>query len=163
MKQNDFYDLETMLYEARQKLDRQFKSVAVLREHGKTVFASSSVIVSLFAALKTTNIPKEKIEIYVTFWILIAVLYILLTIAGLKTIFPREILGAIKPTWDEYKKAYRRKSKEDILLMQISSYLNVIEKNQDVVNQQEKWSMIISYIFPVLVICVVILGFVQVF
>ncbi len=162
MAQNNLYDLETMLDEARQKLDRQFKSVAVFREHAKVIFGASSVIVSLFSVLKTTNIPSDKIEIYITFWILIALFYIALTFAEIKTIFPKEIQGPIEATWKTYKDAYRGKTKEDVLLMQISAYLNVIKKNQDVVNSQEIWSLLISILFPILVVLIIILGFIQI-
>jgi hypothetical protein len=143
MEQNNLYDLETMLNEAKAKLERQFKSISTFRDHAKTIFSASSVIVALFSVLKTTNIPQERVVIYVVGWVLIALLYISLTIAEIKTIFPKEILGPIEATWKEYEKAFYGKEKEDILLQQITNYLNVIGMNQEVVNKQKKWSLAI--------------------
>ncbi len=162
MKPQDDYHLTTMLDEARIKLNRQFTSIAVFRDHAKTVFGASSIIVSLFSTLKIDNNPQDKIGIYVVLWLLIAICYLVLTFMGIKAIFPKEIFGATEATWENYKETYFGKTKEDVLLQQISNYLDVIGENQKVVIDQEKWSKKISIIFPVLVILIVILGFVQI-
>ena len=163
MAQNDLYDFTTMLDEAQRKLDRQFESVRVLRDHAKIVFGASSVIVSLFAVLKTANISQDRICIYTTVLIAIAVLYICLTITGTMAIFPETITGPIKAKYDEYEKAYEGKTKKKILLQQISNYLNVIDENEEKIIKQRRWSFAVSCLLPLIVVLIIILGLIPIF
>jgi hypothetical protein len=60
------YDFTTMLEEAQDELKRQFASMSSLREHGKIILGSSSVIVSLFTLFRisSTRIDSDFLLLY---------------------------------------------------------------------------------------------------
>ncbi len=72
---NDDYDFSIMLEEAQNYYNAQIRSLDVLRDHGKTVLGSSSVVVTLFAVFGTSIEMGKDISEYAIILLVIGIMY----------------------------------------------------------------------------------------
>lgn len=149
-------DFTTMFSEAQKKLDRQFRSMDILREHAKIVLGTSAIIVSLFSTLKIANttIKHEHFFVYAILVGLIALVYGILVVFNIKAISPETLNHAVKPDWDTYIETYLGKSEREILRIQVSAYLNAVSENEKVILNQRDLSKKINILLSLVVILI---------
>lgn len=163
IKNNSNYDFTTMLDEAQSKLERQFASMKSLREHGKLILGSSSIIVSLFTLFKisSTYVKTEFIFCYLLLVGFMALSYCLLMYFSVKATLPYPLEHALEPTWKTYVEAFKDENDRTILERRVFAYLKAINNNETMllqyygVSKKLNWYMtmvIISIIFTALFI-----------
>jgi len=156
LRKNDNYDFTTMLEEAQKYYDAQIRSFDVLRDHGKTVLGTASVLVSLFAIFGTTNLSNQNSIFYALIIASIAVLYGWLMFKSLLASIPKNIHYPIDATEQEYAKAYLNKNKKDIIKQRIANYLNIIEKNEKFLAERRAWAILITAQLAIIVILILV-------
>ena len=156
----DDYDFTTMLEEAQLKLDRQFASMGVLRDHGKLILGSSSIIVSLFTLFKiaSTQIKPEFLFCYLLLIVLMAISYCLLMFFSIKTVLPYPLEHAIDPTWETYVEAFKDEVKRTILERRVYAYLTAIKNNEHTLVEQYKISKKLNWLMTMLVIIIIVVA-----
>lgn len=165
VKKTPNYDFTVMLDEAQDKLKRQFASMNALREHGKLMLGSSSVIVSLFTLFKisSTHIKTDFTLIYIILIAFMALFYFLLIYFSISATLPNSLEHAILPTWKYYTDIFIDKTDREILENRVYLYLCAIENNESKLENQYKISKNINECMIALVATVLFVAFLMPF
>jgi len=161
------YDFTTMLEEAQDKLKRQFASMSSLREHGKIILGSSSIIVSLFTLFRisSTRINPDFIILYFFIIGFMALSYSLLMYFSIQAILPYPLEHAIEPKWETYVDLFKNESERDILERRVYAYLTAIKNNDGTLIKQYEISKKLNWHMTILVLAIiavaVIIPFIQ--
>ncbi|MBL8078327.1 MAG: hypothetical protein JNM55_10235 [Anaerolineales bacterium] len=159
------YDFTVMLEEAQDKLKRQFASMNTMREHGKVILGSSSIIVSLFALFKisTYQIKTDFISLYFILIGLMAFFYFLLIYFSITATLPNSLKHAILPTWEYYTEIFKDQSDRAILENRVYLYLNAIKENESKLENQYEISKNLNRYMILLVATVLLVAFLMPF
>jgi len=153
-------DIETMIYEAREKMRRQGESIEAVGVNAKTLFSSSSIIIGLLGVVQLSqyfqDVFKERCSGIITGVIIF--LYIFLVIISLIVLSPKNYLGPIELSYTVLCDAFYGKTEREILEMQLSAYLNVIDKNEPGIKRRRFMTIIQSIIFALIVVLVIVAG-----
>lgn len=151
------YDFTTMLEEAQDKLKRQFAAMSSLREHGKIILGSSSVIVSLFTLFRisTTTINSKFLLLYFLIIGFMALSYSLLMYFSIKAILPYPLEHAIEPKWETYVDLFKNESERDILERRVYAYLTAIKNNESTLLKQYEISKKLNWHMTILVLAII--------
>lgn len=124
-------DLRVMLSEAKQSYAYQYDSFDVLKGQASTALGASSLIVSLVGLLQIfRQASLDLTAVQVVLIVILALLYLWQFITSMAAIGPLEIATPIKPEWDVMSEYYRGATGDELLKLQLSSYLNAIQKNE---------------------------------
>ena len=154
------YDFTTMLEEAQSKLERQYASMKTLREHGKLLLGSSSVIVSLFTLFKitSTQIKQDYMIYYLLIIGIMAISYVLLMCFSIMATLPYPLIHAIDPTWETYVQAFKDETPRVILERRVYAYLKAIEHNEKTLIKQYEISKKLNVYMIVVVVAIIVLA-----
>jgi hypothetical protein len=155
------YDFMTMLEEAQDKLTRQFASMSALREHGKLILGSSSVIVSLFSLFKisSTSVKPEFTLAYTLLIFLMALFYFLLMYFSMKSVLPYPLEHAIDPTWETYATEFKEETDRTILEKRVYAYLAAIKNNESTLIKQYEISKKLNWYMTALILTIIVVAF----
>jgi len=155
--ENVNFSLSTMISEAQNQLERQFKSSSVLRDHAKTIIGVSSVVVSFFATFKIfDNAAIKSNTVLVIVFSFIALIYGILMVLAIRAASPFALNAPIKPDLKNYVEAYADKDEKTIIANQINLYLRAIQENEPVIKRQAILSNIVDYLLCGVVVLVIL-------
>lgn len=151
------YDFTTMLEEAQDKLKRQFAAMSSLREHGKIILGSSSIIVSLFTLFRisVTHINPDFMFLYFSIVGFMALSYSLLMYFSIKATLPYPLEHAIEPKWETYVDLFKNESERDILEIRVYAYLTAIKNNESTIIKQYEISKKLNWHMTILVLSII--------
>lgn len=156
-------DFEAMLEEAQNYFNAQIRTFDVFRDHGKTVLGASSVVVSLFAVFGTSVVIGKNVFEYALIVIVIAIMYGWLMFNCLLASIPKTFNYPIKSSEQVYAKAFLNKSKKDIVKQRLANYLNVIEKNEVLIQERREKAILITAQLTLIVIFILAISLLQLF
>lgn len=157
----DNLDYKAMLEEAQSYYNSQIRSFDVLRDHAKTILGVASVLVSIFATFGKLSNSISQSGYYGIIIISIVIIYIWLIIKSLVGVIPRRIHYPIFPEYEEYKKAFLGKDEKDIIKQKLSNYLNIIPKNEMIIQERRSLEKLITIQLAIIVVLILISTFVQ--
>jgi hypothetical protein len=141
--------------EMKYRLEEQHKGISAIKSFTQISLGSASVVLGLIGALRVQIVGFDP-EISGKFHtiLLIAVgLYFIQLITSLYILIPLKIFGPFTADWNHlYSGLVSRDNEIDILRQRLSNYLNVINKNQPIVDSRA----VVAIIPP---ICLVIILF----
>jgi uncharacterized membrane protein len=154
-----------MLEEAKLKLERQFKSMEILRDHGKLILGSSSIFISLFTIFKITSyqIKPDFLILYFTFIVAMAFLYCRLIYFSIEVALPYPLQHAIKPTWEEYASAFKDEKERTIFERLVHQYLLAIGNNEEKLKEKYKIARKLTWCMVALLIIIILIAIVAPF
>jgi hypothetical protein len=155
------YDFTVMLEEAQDKLKRQFASMNSMREHGKLMLGSSSVVVSLFTLFKVSSVHiKENFVLF--YFILVALMaffYFLLVYFSIKATLPNSLEHGVHPSWEYYTEQFMNQTDRLILERRTYLYLSAIKNNEVKLEDQYEISKNINRCMMFLVATILLFAF----
>jgi len=155
------FDVKAMVHEASENYKRQGDSIESIKTHARTVFSSSSIIISLLSLFQILSKTPKGYNVNVSYGRIIAVivvLYVSLVVISLLVLSPLLFHGPIKMDWGVITETFKEKSERDVLLMQLSAYINAFEKNKLIIKNQRLMIIIQSIIFALIVLFVLLAG-----
>jgi hypothetical protein len=159
------YDFTIMFEEAQDKLKRQFASMNVMREHGKLMLGSSSIVVSLFTLFKisSAHIKENFVLLYFFLVALMALFYFLVVYFSIKATLPNSLEHGIEATWEYYTEQFMNQTDNLILQRRTYLYLEAIKNNQPMLESQYEVSKNINWYMVALVATVLFFAFIMPF
>lgn len=156
---NSNYDFTIMIDEAKQKINRQFSSMDILRNHGKLILGSSSIFISLFTLFKITSykIKPEYLWLYIILIAITAFLYCQLVYYSIKVALPVPLEHALKPTWETYAKAIKNEEERTILERLAHQYLVAIGHNEKTIADHYKLAKDLTWRMTALIIIILLI------
>jgi hypothetical protein len=156
---NKNFDVKIVLEEVKAGYQRQEESMDVFKKHARTLFSASSIILTLLGVMQIFSLPAEVFKgLYGGIIAGILILYILLVGISLIVNFPIQFLGPIELNWDVLSHGFMEKKERDVILMQISCYLNVIDLNRKSIKTRYKLILTQNIIFGLIVLLVITAG-----
>jgi len=148
-----------MLFEASQKIKRQGESIDSLKTHARTIFSASSIIISLIGTLQIFNeIPSNYRLLYISLIIIMVILYIVLVILSLTILSPFQIYGPISIDEATLFGSFIGKMEREVILNQLSAYINVIKLNEPKIITRQKMTTAISILFAIIVFMILFIA-----
>jgi hypothetical protein len=159
MKENIRY-LDIPLEEIKRDLENQRGSFDTIKANVRSVLSSASLIISLVGALQlaTARIDPAWIWLYWGGLILAAALYVVLLVVCCMALMPVRVYAPIAAEWNYLTTAYKDISEKDSRLKQMSSTLNVIDKNAPLLNKLARLQIAALILLPIIVIVILSLG-----
>jgi len=103
-------------------------------------------------------VPEGLKRWYVGIIAVIVILYIMLVVFSLILLSPLTWYTPVNLTWDELQGAFHGRNERDLILVQISAYLNVIDLNRQNVKKRYHLTIIQGIIFAIIVVLVITAG-----
>jgi hypothetical protein len=146
------------LDEAKKAFERQSLSMDRLKDMSKTLFQSASIIVAIIAALKIwgSNATGFTSLAFVALLILSLLSYVSLIYLFVRTLSPTGWNGPIKNDWDVLYGAFGDKEEIDVIRMQISSYLNAFQLNDEILLRFANYVRVESWLLGSTVLLLII-------
>jgi hypothetical protein len=159
------YDFTTMLEEAKLKIDRQFASMGVIRDHGKLILGSSSIILSLFTFLKITSyqVKSEFLILYIVILLVMAIAFCRLIYFSIKVALLYPLEHAIDPTWETYIEVFKDEEERTILERLVHQYLIAITNNEVKLTKQYDIAIKLTWNMVMLIIIIIVIAFIMPF
>jgi uncharacterized membrane protein YagU involved in acid resistance len=148
--------------EMKYRLDSQYEAITAVKNVTQQVFASSSLIIALIAALRIFNsqVSDDFLPLYTILVGIVMLLYIALIILCLKVLLPVKINLPIPDNLNELYDGFISKEDEiDILKQQLINYLDTIELNKPIIDHRHKLSRCATILLPIIVIILLGMGF----
>jgi hypothetical protein len=147
-------DLKTMLEEMKAQLERTYTGMDTNKATANALLQGASMIVA-FIGLLTGNNQLQKLHILNIPSEAVLVMYAVLVVLCVAVIRPIKMYGPVKPNWITLDDAFTGKSEKDILEKQLSGYLNVIGKNEEIVKRYSVMVTVASILLGMIVISLV--------
>ncbi len=152
--ENEYFDLIVSRDELGKSLERAYNRLDKFRSICTTILSSSSILAAFLSAFQMYfGRPAAGWKPVYDFG-MIAMLsaYLVLVFFAISVILPAQAFGPIDPTEEEIRSAFFGKSKDDVLLMQISGFLNAIKLTKQTVSQRSRQTKWACFLLPVVVI-----------
>lgn len=164
-KKTPNYDFIVMFEEAQDKLKRQFAAMNTMREHGKLILTSSSIVVSLFAFFKISSIQiKDGFLLpYILLVGVIAFFYFMLMYYSINATLPNKLEHGVFPDRDYYMELFLDETDRKILNNRLSLYLTAIKNNEARIEKQYKISISLNNYMILLVASILFMAFLMPF
>ncbi len=160
-KKSNRSDYTAMLEEAERYYGTQVRSLDILRDHAKTILGAASVLVTLFATFSSINASPLRSIYHVLIAVAIVFLYAWLMVKSLVAASPGLFHHPIVPEMEEYKKAFLNKNDAEITLQRLSNYINVIPRNDMIIQERRKLGQLITVQLAIIVVLILISSLVQ--
>lgn len=140
--------------EVKLSLDHAYQSLAAQKEFGKIIFAASSLVISLIAALQIfSRPPAPEYRDIVSFLLTLSVgLYLVLIYLSLQIVRPTKVTVPFKATFEVMYEAFIGREDEMLLLDQLLvNYLKAIKNTRPVIARTHRKVICSTWILGVLV------------
>ena len=158
MKKN--YDIS--LKEAARALEEQYKSVDGIKQTIRTVFSSSSIVISLTSGVQlfSGSVDANWSGLYIAGIVTAAVLYLTLIVFCILGMWPINFYTPVKMEWNILTSAFSGKDEAEISLKHLSAILNAINLNDPKLKKLLKIELVALIIMPLLVTLLLLLAFI---
>ena len=151
--------IKAMLSTVRNGYDDQIESLNVFKSQARTVFSSSSIIISLVSVLQIfSTIPEGFKGLFQAIIAGIIILYIVLVVLSLIVLSPAAWTTPVKLDWDILASYFGEENERNTILKETSAYLGAIDENRKTVIERRRMTLWQGIIFGVIVILVIIAG-----
>ena len=148
-----------MLFEASKKYQRQGESVDALKTHARTIFSASSIIISLIGTLQIFSEIQNDYKLLFIFLIgLLAFCYLILLVFSLIILSPFQAYGPIHIDKDTLFESFQDKKERDVILKQLSAYINAIALNEPKIVLRQQMTTALSILFAVIVLLILLIA-----
>lgn len=150
------------LHETQQAYQAQAAGMDGIKTTIRTVFASSSLIVSLVAALQllTANVANGWLGVQHLLITAIAVLYVLLIILCVVGMWPVLYNIPLPMHWDVLTTTFQKMTDHEMTSMHLSAILQAIELNRPIVKRFMWIQRIILILLPLIVLLALLLAWI---
>jgi len=154
--------LDFPLIEMQRMYQGQSNGIDSIKATIKTIFGSSSLIVSLIGALQlfTKPISATWLPVYQGVLIVIALLYLALIIVCIAGMWPVYVYPPLNAVWKQLTETFQNMNDEEMESMYISAILQAIEKNTPIVKRFVRLERIALFLLPVIVLLILFLAWI---
>jgi hypothetical protein len=140
----DTFGLTVMLEESKYYLDLQYTNVDSIKATGRTIFGSSSLILSLIGTFQLIIGLSSPISLFIL--IITLILYIILVAIALQSILPISLKSPAEITIKNLTESYYQESKSTILSNRFYSYVSAVEQNEIIISKLTKNTQVTAYL-----------------
>jgi hypothetical protein len=155
------YGYKVTIEELRSSLDRVYDGFTELKNAVRSIFGTTTLIVSLIGALKifSAQVSPPYLMCYNILLVIVMALYIVMIIGSVYIQNPKLIVSPTPADWETLESAYvLDKDNSDVSRQLISSYINAIVENQIIISRHYKLTWGISAILPIIIIILLVMS-----